>query len=87
MMEGVNSTMIYCKNFCKYHNVPPVQQKYDNKKNTQGYLQKKKKKPVSIRRWIREGLRCPHHTHTHTHTHTLDLPSWKSLTKEVLLKY
>jgi hypothetical protein len=25
MMEGVNLTMIYCKNFCKYHNVPPVQ--------------------------------------------------------------
>jgi hypothetical protein len=22
MMEGVNSTMIYCKNFCKCHNVP-----------------------------------------------------------------
>jgi hypothetical protein len=26
MMEGVNSTMIYCKNFCKCHNVPPIQQ-------------------------------------------------------------
>jgi hypothetical protein len=23
--KGVNSTMIYCKIFCKYHNVPPVQ--------------------------------------------------------------
>jgi hypothetical protein len=23
MMEGVSSTMIYCKNFCKYHNVSP----------------------------------------------------------------
>jgi hypothetical protein len=23
---AVNSTMIYCKNFCKCHNVPPVQQ-------------------------------------------------------------
>jgi hypothetical protein len=22
----VNSTMIYCKNFCKCHNVPPVPQ-------------------------------------------------------------
>jgi hypothetical protein len=21
---GVNSTMIYCKNFCKCHNVPPA---------------------------------------------------------------
>jgi hypothetical protein len=26
MMEGVNSTIIYCKHFCKCHNVPPVQQ-------------------------------------------------------------
>jgi hypothetical protein len=25
-MEGVNSTMTYCKNFCKCYNVPPVQQ-------------------------------------------------------------
>jgi hypothetical protein len=24
--ERVNSTMIYCKNFCKCHNAPPVQQ-------------------------------------------------------------
>jgi hypothetical protein len=24
----VNSTMIYCKNFCKCHNVPPIQQKF-----------------------------------------------------------
>jgi hypothetical protein len=24
-MEGLNSTMIYCKNFYKYHNVLPVQ--------------------------------------------------------------
>jgi hypothetical protein len=24
--EGVNSTMIYCKNFCKCHNLPLVQQ-------------------------------------------------------------
>jgi hypothetical protein len=23
---GVNSVIIYCKNFCKCHNVPPVQQ-------------------------------------------------------------
>jgi hypothetical protein len=23
---GVNSTMIYCKNFCKCHNAPPAQQ-------------------------------------------------------------
>jgi hypothetical protein len=25
MMEVVKSTMIYCKNFCKCHNVPQVQ--------------------------------------------------------------
>jgi hypothetical protein len=25
-MEGVNLTMIYCKNFCKCHNAPPVQE-------------------------------------------------------------
>jgi hypothetical protein len=28
---GVNLTMIYCKNFCKCHNVPPVQQQYGKK--------------------------------------------------------
>jgi hypothetical protein len=26
MMKGVNSTMIYYKNFCKFHSVAPVQQ-------------------------------------------------------------
>jgi hypothetical protein len=26
MMEGVNSTLVYGKNFCKCHNVPPIQQ-------------------------------------------------------------
>jgi hypothetical protein len=25
MIEGVNSIKIYCKHFCKYHNVHPVQ--------------------------------------------------------------
>jgi hypothetical protein len=25
MMVGVNSSMLYCKNFCKCHNVPPAQ--------------------------------------------------------------
>jgi hypothetical protein len=29
---GVNSTMIYCKNFCKCHNAPPVQ--YNNNKSS-----------------------------------------------------
>jgi hypothetical protein len=31
MMEGVNSSMIYlvyCENFCKYHNVPSVNNKF-----------------------------------------------------------
>jgi hypothetical protein len=32
--EGMISTMIHCKNFYKFHNVPLVQQKYDNKKIT-----------------------------------------------------
>jgi hypothetical protein len=26
MMEGVNSAMMYYKNFCKCHNVPPARQ-------------------------------------------------------------
>jgi hypothetical protein len=26
MMEGVNSTIIYCENFCKCNSVPPVEQ-------------------------------------------------------------
>jgi hypothetical protein len=26
MVEGVNSSMIYCKNFCKCHNVSTAQQ-------------------------------------------------------------
>jgi hypothetical protein len=26
MMEGVNSVMIFCKNFCKCHKVLPAQQ-------------------------------------------------------------
>jgi hypothetical protein len=30
MMKGVNSTMIYCKKFCKCHNVPTVQLKKKN---------------------------------------------------------
>jgi hypothetical protein len=30
MMEGLNSAMIYYKNFYKCHNAPPVQ--YNNKK-------------------------------------------------------
>jgi hypothetical protein len=29
MMERVNLTKIYCKHFCKCHNVPP-EQLYDN---------------------------------------------------------
>jgi hypothetical protein len=26
MIEEVNSTLLYCKKVCKYHNVPPLQQ-------------------------------------------------------------
>jgi hypothetical protein len=33
MMEGVKSTKIYCKNFGKCHNVPPVQQLEKHNKN------------------------------------------------------
>jgi hypothetical protein len=32
MMEGVNLTMIDCKNFYKCHNIPPVQKKIKNLK-------------------------------------------------------
>jgi hypothetical protein len=32
MMEGINSTMVYYKKFCKCHNVPSKQQYYDNDK-------------------------------------------------------
>jgi hypothetical protein len=34
MVEGVNSILIYliyCKNFCKCHNVPPAQQQQRKK--------------------------------------------------------
>jgi hypothetical protein len=27
MMEGANSTMVYCKNFCKCHSVSAIQLK------------------------------------------------------------
>jgi hypothetical protein len=40
MMEGVNSTMIYCKNFGKCHNVPSVQNK--KKKAKEGRKERKK---------------------------------------------
>jgi hypothetical protein len=36
-MEGVNSTMIHCKNFCKCHHVPP-QCKNNEKKKKRAYL-------------------------------------------------
>jgi hypothetical protein len=38
MMEGVSSTMIYCKKFCKYHNVSPIQ----NSKTKQNKTKKHK---------------------------------------------
>jgi hypothetical protein len=31
-MEGVNSTKTNYKHFCKCHNVPPLQQSYENNK-------------------------------------------------------
>jgi hypothetical protein len=37
MMEGVNSTMIYCKNFCKCNKVPPVQH-HDNNNNNKNKI-------------------------------------------------
>jgi hypothetical protein len=38
VMEGVNSTMIYCKNFCKGHNVPPITKiKTKTKQNKKQY--------------------------------------------------
>jgi hypothetical protein len=33
MVEGVNSSMIYCKNFCKCHNVTPPNTTIKNKQN------------------------------------------------------
>jgi hypothetical protein len=49
MMERVNSTVVYCKNFCKCHNVPPVQQWDDNLK-----ILKKKKIQLYIHiSWLR----------------------------------
>jgi hypothetical protein len=38
---GVNSSMIYCKNFCKCHNVPPL--------STTIKKGKKKKKDITMR--------------------------------------
>jgi hypothetical protein len=32
-MEGVNSTKIYCKHFCKCHSGPPVQLYYNKNYN------------------------------------------------------
>jgi hypothetical protein len=39
MMEGVNSTKTYYKHLCKCHNVPSVQQRYDNKTFREGKKQ------------------------------------------------
>jgi hypothetical protein len=46
MMEGVNLTMIYCKNFCKCQNVP----QYNNNNNNNSFenLKKKKKKAMAF---------------------------------------
>jgi hypothetical protein len=39
MLEGVNSTTIYCKNFCKCHLVPAVQQLKKKSELSQGRSQ------------------------------------------------
>jgi hypothetical protein len=39
MKEEVNSTMIYCKIFCKCHNVSPAQ--HINKQNNEKKIEKK----------------------------------------------
>jgi hypothetical protein len=46
MMERMNSTMIYCKNFYKCHNVPPVQQEYNEKRKKQNKTKTQKKNPT-----------------------------------------
>jgi hypothetical protein len=38
-MEGVNSSMIYCRNFCECHNVPPAQNNMIIKKMN-GYIKR-----------------------------------------------
>jgi hypothetical protein len=55
MMEGVNSSMIYCKNFCKYHNVPLVQQ-LKIKDTEKKRIEKSKKKILGL--WIYSQLLC-----------------------------
>jgi hypothetical protein len=37
-MEGVNLMKIYCTHFCKYHNVPQVQQYYANKNKLNKFI-------------------------------------------------
>jgi hypothetical protein len=46
-MEGVNLTMKYCKNFCKYHNVPL----YNNNKNLVN-TKKIQKESDGVSAWI-----------------------------------
>jgi hypothetical protein len=55
MIERVNSTTTYCKNFCKCHNVSPAQEQYDNKKTKQNKKTNSKplkKKKSSRRVWV-----------------------------------
>jgi hypothetical protein len=56
MMEKVNSTtiyLIYCKNFCKCHNVPPAQLKNKVKKEKQT---NEKPKPFPPKAGMRQGF-------------------------------
>jgi hypothetical protein len=41
MVEGVNLNiiyLIYCKNFCKYHNVPPPNRTIKEKKKNSAFI-------------------------------------------------
>jgi hypothetical protein len=47
----MNTTMIYCKNFCKFHSVYPVQQLYDDKKLEFGKRKKEKRERKKVRKF------------------------------------
>jgi hypothetical protein len=51
MMKGVNSSMIYCKNFCGCHNVPPHStpiKKKKKRRSPSSILYKKKSIQIRI---------------------------------------
>jgi hypothetical protein len=60
MMEGMNLTMIYCRNFCKCHNVPQHNNNMitNNIKNVKIFWPKRsfeKKENAKLRRSLEEG--------------------------------